>query len=94
MRIPCPHCGERSLEEFAYLGDATVARPAPDAGLDAFVDYVYRRDNPSGAHQEFWYHSGGCRRWLVVTRDLRSHAILGVAAATERTRGQRPGERT
>ncbi len=27
MRIPCPHCGERDLREFSYLGDATLARP-------------------------------------------------------------------
>ena len=26
MRIPCPHCGPRGLEEFLYHGDATVKR--------------------------------------------------------------------
>ena len=34
MRINCPCCGERSVDEFAYHGDATVRRPdakAPDA---------------------------------------------------------------
>ena len=25
MRIPCPCCGERPIDEFGYLGDATVA---------------------------------------------------------------------
>src|SRR5665648_1182144 len=27
MRIKCPYCGERALEEFTYSGDATVTRP-------------------------------------------------------------------
>ncbi len=27
MRIKCPYCGERALEEFTYRGDATVTRP-------------------------------------------------------------------
>lgn len=84
MRIPCPHCGERAAEEFSYLGDATVVRPAPDAGIDAFVDYAYHRDNPAGALAEYWYHGGGCRSWLVVTRDTRDHHILGAVDARAR----------
>jgi sarcosine oxidase subunit delta len=91
MRIPCPHCGERAAEEFSYLGDATVARPAPDAGIDAFVDYAYRRDNPAGALAEYWYHGGGCRSWLVVTRDTRDHSILGAVDA--RARGAMEAQR-
>ena len=34
MRIPCPFCGDRELDEFTYLGDASVQRPdreLPDA---------------------------------------------------------------
>lgn len=81
MRIACPCCGERALEEFTYLGDATVRRPAADADAQAFVDYVYLRDNPAGPHQEYWYHGGGCRSWLVVTRDTRTHAIAQVRLA-------------
>lgn len=83
MRIPCPYCGLRDAHEFAYLGDATPKRPdaaAPDAA-DAFHDYVYLRDNPAGAMKELWYHSAGCRRWLVVERDTRTHAIAGVTLA-------------
>ena len=83
MRIPCPYCGPRGNEEFTYLGDAGVARPdaaAADAGA-AFHDYVYLRDNPSGAHRELWYHGGGCRKWLVVTRNTRTHEISDVAFA-------------
>jgi sarcosine oxidase subunit delta len=83
MRIPCPFCGDRDLVEFAYLGDATLARPdpsAPDAER-AFYDYVYLRDNPAGPHREFWHHVSGCRSWLIVTRDTRSHEILAAEFA-------------
>jgi sarcosine oxidase subunit delta len=78
MQIQCPYCGERDAHEFAYLGDATVTRPDPDAAR-AFYNYVYLRDNPSGPHRELWYHSAGCHSWLVVTRDTRTHAIESVA---------------
>ncbi len=39
------------------------------------TDYVYLRDNPAGAHRELWYHGAGCRSWLVVARDTRTHQI-------------------
>jgi sarcosine oxidase subunit delta len=67
----------RGSEEFTYLGDATVRRPDPAAAdaQRAFHDYVYLRENPSGIHQELWYHGGGCRSWLVVTRNTRTHEI-------------------
>ena len=81
MRIPCPHCGERDVREFAYLGDADPCsapiRQAADA-LAQFTDYVYLRDNPAGPHRELWYHGAGCQAWLVVTRDTRTHAISAV----------------
>jgi heterotetrameric sarcosine oxidase delta subunit len=83
MRIPCPHCGERDASEFTYLGDATKLRPAPDAPLEAMVDYVYLRDNPAGPHREFWYHAAGCHAWLIVTRDTRSHAVGTVECARD-----------
>ena len=83
MRIHCPYCGPRGNDEFSYLGDATVRRPDPAApgAAQAFYDYVYLRDNPSGLHQEHWYHGGGCRSWLVVTRNTRTHDISDVRLA-------------
>jgi sarcosine oxidase subunit delta len=80
MLIQCPFCGERDLSEFAYLGDAAFQRPdpaAPDAGA-RFVAAVYLRENPAGPHAELWYHASGCRSWLRVTRDTRTHEILAV----------------
>lgn len=82
MRIPCPYCGERDSSEFSYLGDAQGVRPearspgVPEpAGMMRFHDAVYLRDNPAGPHGELWYHAFGCRRWLHVQRDTRTHAV-------------------
>lgn len=84
--IDCPHCGQRPKEEFTIKGDAGVTRPAPGAPERAWFDYVYQRENPRGRLDEYWHHSGGCRRWLVVTRDTATHAVFGVADAAERAR--------
>ncbi len=81
MRIPCPHCGERASEEFSYLGAADPVRPAADASAAEWHDYVYLRDNPAGVMREFWHHVHGCRRWLVVARDVRTHAISAAVDA-------------
>jgi heterotetrameric sarcosine oxidase delta subunit len=83
MRIPCPCCGPRGSEEFAYHGDAAPQRPAPEADAAAWADYVYLRDNPAGPIDELWYHAAGCHAWLRVRRDTRSHAILAVRLARE-----------
>ena len=77
MRIPCPHCGERGLEEFSVFGAAGLVRPGADAPLEDWHAYVHLRANPAGPHRELWQHVFGCRRWLVVTRDTRTHAVLG-----------------
>ena len=84
MRIPCPFCGVRDAAEFAYLGDAGYRRPAPDTPEveKAFFEAVYLRDNPAGPHTELWYHASGCRSWLRVRRDTRTHEILGAELST------------
>ncbi|KUM23392.1 sarcosine oxidase subunit delta [Mesorhizobium loti] len=81
MRIVCPFCGERELGEFTYLGDAKPQRPAADAGENAVYDYVYLRDNIAGDMSEHWYHGGGCRAWLKVTRNTLTHEISSVEPA-------------
>jgi sarcosine oxidase subunit delta len=86
MRIPCPHCGARDAQEFTCLGAAGLQRPdGMEAGEAAMNDYVHLRDNPAGPHQELWYHGFGCRTWLVVYRDTRTHEITGVEAAAQQT---------
>lgn len=80
LRIPCPWCGERDETEFRYRGDASRVRPPADAAVEAFVAYVYARDNPLGWHLEWWLHVGGCRRLLKVQRHTLSHEIHWVGA--------------
>ena len=82
--IACPWCGPRDEAEYAYRGDATVARPSPDAGIDAFYDYVYTRTNPRGWHVEWWHHAGGCRQFVKVVRHTATHAIAATGKATDR----------
>jgi sarcosine oxidase subunit delta len=78
MLITCPWCGPRAQSEFTYGGDASLTRPAADAPEAEWFAYVYQRDNPKGPHDELWLHSAGCRSWLKVRRDTRTHDILAV----------------
>ncbi|MBM3478591.1 MAG: sarcosine oxidase subunit delta [Alphaproteobacteria bacterium] len=86
LRIDCPHCGPRDEAEFTYRGDATVVRPGPDAGIEAWDDYLHLRDNPRGWTVEWWLHSAGCRAVLKVRRHTVTHQVDAVAVA-----GGRPG---
>ena len=84
LRLSCPICGARDLREFSYRGSAKLmARPSAEAGAEAFHDYLNLRDNPAGPNPELWQHEWGCRAWLRVVRDTRSHAVLEVALARE-----------
>jgi heterotetrameric sarcosine oxidase delta subunit len=88
MLISCPFCGPRESGEFTYLGDAAPKRPifAPEeldspAVQDVFYDYVYLRENLAGDMEEYWYHGGGCRSWLVAVRNTVTHEFKSVRAA-------------
>ena len=85
MRIPCPFCGPRDSREFTYRGDAAPSRPpigtGADENTDVMFDYVYARDNPAGDFEELWYHTQGCRNWLRVQRNTRTHVIAGARFA-------------
>jgi heterotetrameric sarcosine oxidase delta subunit len=75
LQIRCPYCGKREEAEFRYRGDANVTRPAADAPVQAFADYVYRRDNPAGWHREWWQHVGGCRSVFAIERNTLTHEV-------------------
>ena len=85
MLIKCPHCGARPVEEFTFLGDASVIRPSSNdpATMAQWFDYVYLRDNPKGRFAEYAHHSGGCRAWLVVTRDTQTHEVFDTLTARD-----------
>ena len=81
--ITCPHCGRRPKEEYSIRGDASLIRPAPDAPASAWHEYVHIRKNPRGRYKEFWHHTSGCRRWLVVERDTHTHSVHTVVDAAQ-----------
>ncbi len=79
MRISCPYCGERDHAEFTYLR----RRRAPPRPGPATRGTTRRRSSTTStcattrrAHREFGT-TGGCRAWLVVERDVTTHAISG-----------------
>ena len=77
-RIDCPHCGSRSLHEFVYGEMPRV--PSGIHGADARdLDRAFMRDNASGEVREAWFHSFGCRRWVIVVRDTRGDEIVEVS---------------
>jgi sarcosine oxidase subunit delta len=91
MLINHPLLGPRDIQEFTYLGDASlIERPdgMADGAEDAFFDYVYIRDNPAGVHRELWYHEYGDHSWLVVTRDTTTHEITKVELARDVARAK------
>lgn len=78
--IRCPWCGERDITDFAYGGEAHIARPADPAALgDAeWADYLFMRTNPKGVMAERWNHQAGCRRWFNALRNTATDDILAV----------------
>ena len=91
MILNHPLLGPRDAQEFTYLGDASlIDRPnwqAEDAA-EQFYNYQYLRNNPAGEHRELWFHEGGDRSWLVVTRNTVSHEISNVELARDVARMQ------
>ena len=75
FHIRCPNCGPRPASEFGYSGEV---RPAADPALTEReeIERLWLRDNVSGPQRERWFHSAGCRRYLTLTRDTRTNAIL------------------
>ncbi|MEP2920884.1 MAG: sarcosine oxidase subunit delta [Sulfitobacter sp.] len=85
MIIDHPLLGPRDSAEFIYLGDASlIERPDPEtATAQEWHAYAYLRGNPAGTHRELWWHEGGDRSWLVVTRDTLTHEITNVEIARD-----------
>ena len=77
MRIDCPHCGPRDVDEFEFRS------LAPLAGASAF-ERIYERVNVPQHSVEHWQHVHGCRAWLVLERnpstgEVRAVRMLGSA---------------
>jgi sarcosine oxidase subunit delta len=74
LLIDCPYCGKRPEIEFAYGGEAHIARPADPSALDdeQWAAFLYLRSNPKGLHAERWRHLHGCGRFFNALRDTAS----------------------
>ncbi len=68
LLICCPYCGPRSELEFAYGGEAHIARPGR---------------NPKGMHAERWRHLHGCGRFFNARRDTVTDTIAATYPAGE-----------
>lgn len=70
--IHCPYCEQTLPElEFAYAGEAHIARPADPSALsdEEWEKYLFIRANPRGRHNERWRHIHGCGRFFNAVRD-------------------------
>jgi sarcosine oxidase subunit delta len=70
--IHCPYCDEKRAElEFAYAGQAHIARPLDPSMLsdEEWETYLFIRNNPRGRHHERWRHAHGCGRFFNAVRD-------------------------
>jgi sarcosine oxidase subunit delta len=75
LLIRCPYCEETLPElEFAYAGEAHIARPADPSTMsdEEWARYLFFRANPKGRHHERWRHVHGCGRFLNAVRDTVS----------------------
>ena len=76
----CHFCGPRDQSEYTYLREA-AAIPDVEAGTADWQRFVYERENPCGAHTEWWQHTNGCRQILQIVRDTRTHMVLDIRPA-------------
>ena len=73
--IPCPNCGSRDVNEFAYGGEIAV-RPEARRNVRELGSYLYFRRNVAGIQDEWWFHRLGCELWFQAERDTRSNEVL------------------
>ena len=79
LLIKCPYCDDALPElEFAYAGEAHIARPADPSKLsdEEWRDFLFIRSNPRGLHAERWRHIHGCGRFFNALRDTVSDRFL------------------
>jgi len=91
LLIPCPYCAESRPEiEFAYAGEAHIARPVDPSALDdaKWETFLFQRTNARGRHFERWRHIHGCGRFFNAIRDTVTDRFERTYNAGER----RPGE--
>ena len=74
--IPCPTCGRRPVEEYAFGGELRGVSERITDATERDVDYVWMYDNVAGVTVERWFHRAGCRRWLTLRRDTVTDVVV------------------
>ncbi|MDQ2984817.1 MAG: sarcosine oxidase subunit delta [Actinomycetota bacterium] len=95
--LPCPNCGPRDVNEYAYAGEVTVRPKGPAPDFRELTSYLYFRRNVAGVQREWWYHRYGCETWFLAERDTRTNEVLktelpSAAAEPEREAIPAPAE--
>ena len=77
LLITCPNCGERNVAEFRFGGEYITRPQDPDnaASDEAWVDYLYLKQNKLGVQKEWWYHRAGCGLWFLAERHTKTQLI-------------------
>ena len=75
IRLTCPNCGARSVEEWVH-GEIFDVPPHIDDPDQRELDRSFMHNNPEGPVREAWFHAYGCRRWLAITRDTTSDEVI------------------
>ena len=86
LLIHCPYCDEARAEiEFAYAGEAHIARPPDPSAMsdEEWQRYLFIRSNPRGRHQERWRHIHGCGRFFNAVRDTATDKFEATYKAGE-----------
>ncbi len=74
LRLTCPNCGVRPLEEFLH-GEIPQVPSSVEGAEARDLDRAFMADNTEGIVTERWFHAFGCRRWMTVQRDTRTDQI-------------------
>ena len=86
LLIHCPYCDEQRAEiEFAFAGEAHIARPLDPAAMsdEDWARYLFIRSNPRGRHHERWRHIHGCGRFFNAVRDTATDKFEATYQAGE-----------
>ena len=74
LLIDCPHCGPRNEVEYAYGGQAHVARPEDPYALDdrEWAEHLSTVTTPAATTPSAGT-TGGCRKWFNAIRDTATY---------------------
>ena len=83
IRISCPICGPRNSSEFANLGEVKTRPATDDITRSEWRNFLYLKNNPLGWTTEQWYHSSGCRKFLIAERHTLTNEIRAIRLANQ-----------